>query len=204
MTQRPRYIVVPNWDSFQHYSDRTPPWIKNYTELLHDDAYLGLTLHQRGVLHGIWLAYAASHRQLSGDTSALYRQLGERVSTATLIALNRAGFIELTASRPLAQSRGRGEESSKGRTVSRGPARTRATLPIEITQELDKLWPRLKGVDANSRKVVEQAAAGLPQSSIAKVRESVETNGRTVGVGYVVNALKSERREREAGRGEDP
>jgi hypothetical protein len=109
---RQRWIIVPNWDRFQHYKDRNPPWIKNYTELLHDDAYLALSFHQRGVLHGIWLAYAAGHRQLIGDTSALHRQLGQRVTTATLIALNHAGFIEVRASKPLA-SRARARTRSQ-------------------------------------------------------------------------------------------
>jgi len=101
-----RWIVIPNWDGstgFQHYKDRTPRWIKNYTELMSDDAYLGLTLHQRGVLHGLWLEYAAARRQIPDSTLAITRRLGDRVTRATLDALNHAGFITYSASKPLAQ-----------------------------------------------------------------------------------------------------
>ena len=37
-----RYIVIPNWDEFQHYKDKTrPAWIKLYPRLLRNDEFLG-------------------------------------------------------------------------------------------------------------------------------------------------------------------
>ena len=97
------WLRVSKWETFQHYGDkRNPVWIKNYIELLHDEAYLGLTLHQRGVLHGVWLSYAAARRQLPDSTAAVSRRLGERVTRATLDALIHAGFLEVSASKALA------------------------------------------------------------------------------------------------------
>lgn len=99
------WIVVPRWDGsdgFQHYRDRDPIWIKNYRTLLSSDEYLTLSFHIRGVLHGLWLAYAASNRQLRDSTLTLTRRIGQRVTTRDLLALNHAGFIEFSASRPLA------------------------------------------------------------------------------------------------------
>lgn len=93
------WIVVPNWERFQHYKDRNPTWIKDYTELTDKDEYLALPLATRGVLHGIWLEYAKSHRRLSGDTARLSRRLGQRVLKAQVEALVHAGFIELRASK---------------------------------------------------------------------------------------------------------
>jgi hypothetical protein len=97
-----RYIEVLGWERFQHYKDRDPAWIKNYVRLLHNDAYLDLTLHQRGVLHGLWILYAANGRQIRDSTATVSRQLGGRVSRATLEALNDAGFIRIVDSKPLA------------------------------------------------------------------------------------------------------
>jgi hypothetical protein len=105
VTDARRYIVIEKWDGphgFQHYKDRSPLWIKNYTELMSKDDYLGLTFHQRGVLHGLWLEYARARRQLPDSTVALTRRLGQRVTRATLDALNHAGFITYSASKPLA------------------------------------------------------------------------------------------------------
>jgi hypothetical protein len=89
-----RYIQVRNWERFQHYRDREPPWIKNYTALLSDPNYGELSHAQRSTLHGLWLMYARSSRQCPDDTSWISRQLGVRVTRATLEALNRAGWIE--------------------------------------------------------------------------------------------------------------
>jgi len=99
---QPQWIVIPNWDKFQHYRDRDPTWIKNHRSLLHSDAYRNLSYHQRGVLHGLWLEYAAANRQIRDSTLTLTRQLGQRVSRRDLETLNHAGFIEFSASKPLA------------------------------------------------------------------------------------------------------
>jgi hypothetical protein len=112
-----RYIVIPKWDGpdgFQHYKNRDPIWIKAYTRLLSDQAFLDLTYHQRGLLLSIWLEYARSNRQLRDGNATttrqtrdshvtLTRQLGHRVTTRDLEALNHAGFIEFSASAPLAE-----------------------------------------------------------------------------------------------------
>lgn len=93
------FIIIPRWDSpdgFQHYKDRDPKWIKVYTRLLDDDAYLSLTATQRAVLHGLWLMYAKSAGRVPEDTSKLSRRLGLRVTKQTLDALNHAGFIEFS------------------------------------------------------------------------------------------------------------
>lgn len=97
------WIVIPKWDNFQHRDmarSSVPPWVKMYTRLLSDDDYLGLSHHQRGVLMGIWLEYARSTRQLRGSTATLTRRLGQRVTTRDLTALNHAGFIGFSASKP--------------------------------------------------------------------------------------------------------
>jgi hypothetical protein len=98
-----RWIVIPGWDKFQHrdgFRQRVPTWIKDYTEQTNKDAYLELTFHQRGLLSDLRREYAATRRQLRGDTSALTRRLGQRVAEDSLQALNRAGFIAFSASAP--------------------------------------------------------------------------------------------------------
>lgn len=92
-----RWIVIPNWDGpdgFQHYKDRDPIFIKNYRRLLTKEEYLALSFHCRGILHSLWLEYAASNRQISDNTLTLTRRLGQRVVRRDLERLNQAGFIE--------------------------------------------------------------------------------------------------------------
>jgi hypothetical protein len=92
------WIVVPNWDKFQHYRDRKPPWIKTYGSLLHKDEYLDLKPTSRALLHGIWLAYA----QTDGVIRAhhLQKVIGMRFKSEHLQALIDAGFVRLRASKP--------------------------------------------------------------------------------------------------------
>lgn len=96
------WIEIPNWDRFQHYRDRDPPWIKFYTELLHDPDYLALSGDQRAILHGLWLEYASSRRRLRAETRSLSSRLLLRVTKRQLETLNHAGFITILASKPLA------------------------------------------------------------------------------------------------------
>lgn len=98
-----RWIVIPRWDEFQHRDmarSTIPPWIKTYTKLLHDEAYLSLTSHQRAVLHGLWLEYASARRHLLLSTTSLSARLRLRVMSRDIEALNHAGFITISASRP--------------------------------------------------------------------------------------------------------
>jgi hypothetical protein len=99
-----RYISIRDWRSFQHYdpAKRIPPWIKQYTELLHNDAYMNLPLGTALLLHRLWLEYASSRCRLALDTGSLSRRLGLRVTKQQLKTLNRAGFIDIVASAALA------------------------------------------------------------------------------------------------------
>lgn len=92
-------IVVRNWERFQHRDvvrakhGRAPVWIKLYTELLSDEAFLSLSEHRRLVLICVWLEYARTRARLPLDTRSLSRRLQLRVTRADLEALNHAGFL---------------------------------------------------------------------------------------------------------------
>lgn len=99
------WISVVGWRKFQHYDPekRQPPWIKVYTELMSDDAFLALSGNDRSVLVCLWLEYASSRCRLRADTRSLTRRLNLRVTSATLQRLNQAGFITFVASKTLAE-----------------------------------------------------------------------------------------------------
>jgi hypothetical protein len=91
------WIVVPNWDRFQHYGlRRLPAWIKIYTSLNSHDAWNELTFAERGLLVTIWLEYARSKRRLT--VGNLPRNVTQKVHKRSLDALNHAGFIHFAAS----------------------------------------------------------------------------------------------------------
>lgn len=133
MSQPSYTIRIPRWEEFQHYhGGRTVLWIKLYTRLLSDDAFLSLTWAQRGVLVSLWLEYARTnaHRppesaqSISGDTSVISRRVGGKVRKDTLEALNQAGFIELSASSLLADGYqlASAEKKREEKTLAKGPS----------------------------------------------------------------------------------
>jgi hypothetical protein len=114
------WVIVPRWEEFQHYSDRDPTWIKVYTRLVHDDDYLELSPTARALLHGIWALYALTNGQLRA--SSVQGALRMRATSQHWISLSDAGFIAISASKPLAltraRARSREEEKSKKREES--------------------------------------------------------------------------------------
>jgi hypothetical protein len=93
-----RWIAIRGWDRFQHRDvlrgEGVPPWIKVYTRLHHNDAWMTLSGHRRAILLGLWIEYAQSRKDLAENTAELSRKLALRVTTRDLEALNHAGFID--------------------------------------------------------------------------------------------------------------
>jgi hypothetical protein len=53
-----RFLAVKRFKKFQHYSDRNPPWIKLYTELLVDPDFIQLAEVAQAQLMKLWLLRA--------------------------------------------------------------------------------------------------------------------------------------------------
>ncbi len=108
-----QWLVIPKWDEFQHYKNRDPAWIKLHRSLASDPEWQKLSGHCRAVLVGLWLEYASSNCQVVVNTLSLTRRLALRVSSRQLKTLETAGFIEVSASKPLAQCYSRGREEKE-------------------------------------------------------------------------------------------
>jgi hypothetical protein len=148
-----RWIVIPNWDKFQHYKDRAPLWIKVYLELENSDEWAELTLAERGLLVSIWVCIASSNGQIR--TSTLQHRVGHRVRIDSLERLNHAGFIQLVASKP-----------EKLRTESASPEKRR-----EREEKSSPISPQVGTVDnsTNSREAgTNPRATGTNQRAVSK------------------------------------
>jgi hypothetical protein len=142
------YIVMRNWDTFQHYKDRNPTWIKTYTELLSDDAYLELSGHRRAILHGLWLAYATARCQLSDDTRILTRRLNLKVTTLDLKSLNDAGFLTFTDIKPISPRATSDSPHARARALARERSREEPLTPQSGDLDFEQI---LKDVDGTPR-----------------------------------------------------
>ena len=102
------FLVPKNWESFQHYKDRCPPWIKLHKSLLDDSAFQRLPTASRALAPMLWLLASESKDGVfDGSVEELsfrLRQTEKEVSSG-LEALISKGFFSVyqDASKPLAE-----------------------------------------------------------------------------------------------------
>jgi hypothetical protein len=175
------WIVVRNWERFQHYKDRNVPWIKFYTELTHDDAFLNLTLNRRGILCQLWLEYATSRCRLRDDTSSLTRRFNGRVTKADLKALKQAGFITLS-SRPNLEHVYRNSSPRATReeaeTETYREEREAPLLPLDLELGKARLLSAIGG--PNNGMVSKLERYGFPPAAWFAAAEEIERMGNQV------------------------
>lgn len=145
------WIVIPNWDRFQHYTHRRPLWIKVYTDLLRKDEYLELSFAERGLLHGIWLAYADRNGLLK--TAELSAVLQDRARQAHVESLNHAGLIGVSASKPLSLDLKEGSRAREAIPATANVRRARAWIHNGAAAEIPK--ERLADVIADEFRIAE-------------------------------------------------
>ncbi len=100
-------LIPKNWSSFQHYKDRSPPWIKLHKGLIDDRAYQRLPVASRALAPMLWLlASESKDGSFDGDVVELSFRLraSEKEVSQGLDPLVKAGFFCLAqdASKPLA------------------------------------------------------------------------------------------------------
>lgn len=131
----PTFSVV-NWEKYQHYKDRTPPWIKLHAALLNNYDFACLQDASKAHLVLIWVLASQMGNRIPADPVWLGRRLGA-TSPIDLAELQRRGFIEFScdASKLLApclqsacveteretEREGEKESSPSGRTSPSSP-----------------------------------------------------------------------------------
>jgi len=88
------YFQVRNWDKFQHYKDRNPPWIKLHTELLYDYKFICLQDASKLQLMLIWMLAAKTQNKIPCDVAFIQNALNTKADI-DLQPLFDAGFIEI-------------------------------------------------------------------------------------------------------------
>ena len=53
-------LIPKNWNTFQHYRDRCPPWIKLHREILNDKEFMCLPLASKAIAPLLWLLASES------------------------------------------------------------------------------------------------------------------------------------------------
>lgn len=90
--QEVKTFSVKNFERFQHYKDRAPPWIKLYNELLDDYEFGRLPDASKMHLIAIWLLASRSDNKIPYDAAWVARRINANTKVdLTLLACS--GFI---------------------------------------------------------------------------------------------------------------
>ena len=129
-------IRVVNWDTFQHYRKRHPPWIKVYRRVLDDMDYLELDDMAARLLFELWLLASEGDGIVEMRRLVRYKHCASKALAKPLQTLTTAGFIE-DASKVLARCKQdailRREEKRREERVS---PTEKQPLPKGIKDEL--------------------------------------------------------------------
>lgn len=95
----PPHLAIKDWKKHQHYTDRRPPWIKLYTRLLDDPAFMGLCEAAQAQLVKLWVLAANMGHPLPNDPRLLAGKIGVR-GKFHLDAIIAAGFLNYCYQEP--------------------------------------------------------------------------------------------------------
>ena len=113
-----RFFRIRNFEKYQHYSDRRPPWIKLYRDLWDDPRFFALDEAARYYLIGLFIIASQHENKIPDDQRWLRAQLltSKRIPIHDFIAAGWVEWLEHSASDVLAEcypSRARGETETE-------------------------------------------------------------------------------------------
>src|SRR5690554_116115 len=88
-----QYIRIKNWEQFQHYKDRNPPWIKLHRELLSSRTWVMLDDASKALAVAIMLLAAGNDNKIPADPAYIQR-VAYLQSLPDLSGLLATDFIE--------------------------------------------------------------------------------------------------------------
>ena len=88
------YLSIPNWGEFQHYKDRTPPWIKLHNQLLENYEFECLPDASKAHLLCIWLLASRTENKFVNDSRWIGRKIGANTEVNIKVLVD-SGFLQL-------------------------------------------------------------------------------------------------------------
>jgi hypothetical protein len=207
-----RIFSVKNFERFQHYKDRNPPWIKLYNELLDDYEFGCLQDASKMHLIAIWLLASRSENKLPYDPEWVARRINA-TDPVNLDELVRRGFLltdqplpnaEQVASDALAEclprdrerdrERDRGREDAAPSGARSGeldlpraePARRPKLLPSDPERELFQRGREVLGDKAGGMISQLLKAKGKPELARAAIEQAATKDRPREYIGAVI------------------
>ena len=201
-------LSVKNFERYQHYKDRTPPWIKLYNDVLDDYEFGRLQDASKAHLILIWLLASRTNNEIPNDAEWISRKIGA-TDKVDLRGLVRAGFLienqllpdmEHDASKALdlARSReGEGEGETEGEALRSNDLNGASAAKEKYLSPKDRCWrqgPAILQVLGIAEKQARSCIGrwlkkSKPEAVLAAI-EGAQTAGTLDPIPYITEALK--------------
>lgn len=196
------YFRVRNFEKFQHYTKRTPIWIKLYNRLLDDYEFGLLPDGTKWHLVGIFLLASRHQNRIPADSRWIAKRIGA-TSTIDLTLLKNAGFIEFEvddASNTLAE---RYQDASKvlaSREEREKRDNSKSLIPENCPSDDDKskAWEYWRSKERTDLNLDDQAKAFRAHHTAHGKRMADWSSAWQT---WYVNALKFNKMEKPNGHG---
>jgi hypothetical protein len=138
-------LIPKNWNTFQHYRDRCPPWIKLHREILNDKEFMCLPLASKAIAPLLWLlASESKDGQFDASTDELSFRLritNKEVEEGLKPLINNGFFIDASTMLAPCLQVARPERETERETETEKNTLKR---PDDISEELWKDFKKLR------------------------------------------------------------
>jgi hypothetical protein len=138
-------LIPKNWNTFQHYRDRCPPWIKLHREILNDKEFMCLPLASKAIAPLLWLlASESKDGQFDASTDELSFRLritNKEVEEGLKPLINNGFFIDASTMLAPCLQVARPERETERETEAEKNTLKR---PNDISEELWKDFKKLR------------------------------------------------------------
>lgn len=181
------FLRIKNWEKFQHYKDRAPPWIKLHRELLDDYEFSRLQDASKAHLMLIWMLASQLDNRIPNDQEWIAKKIGAtgKIDIKSLIDLGFL-YVEDDASKPLAECSSEREaetyreEAEEERTPL--PPEPDEQIPEGIPVESWDAWKAHRGKDFTKR--AQKLALSYLEKWHAKGHDPTEIINYSIMGGY--------------------
>jgi len=141
-----KYIKIKNWEKFQHYKDRTPPWIKLHRDLLTDYDFSVLPDALKGQLSMLWILASQLDNNIPNDIKFISNKINATCDVDIGMLIDR-GFIYLSDVKSTQESEAGDRYISKEikEIVTKRDGDRCTKCGSQINVEFDRVVPASKG-----------------------------------------------------------
>jgi hypothetical protein len=137
-------LIPKNWNTFQHYRDRCPPWIKLHREILNDKQFMCLPLASKAIAPLLWLlASESKDGQFDASTDELSFRLritNKEVEEGLKPLINNGFFIDAsTMLAPCLQVARPERETERETETEKNTLKRPDDIPDELWKDFKKL-----------------------------------------------------------------